>query len=112
MTNDLHRPTEDNQGTPPQGDDQPVECNCLTKIREELPAKIIHNNKRLKNLEVEDAEFETVAIFPEFRLYTEISYKMSFEKTDGTRSKPVTKKASMHFNYCPFCGAKNKTTGL
>lgn len=80
-------------------------CNCLetiTKKIEEFPEEFI----REKGLEIDSVNFQGKFIWPKEMLYAQVKLEYTFEKTNGTRSKPKTKFINIIHSYCAFCGEK------
>lgn len=109
MVEKLHRPSEDNHGTPPQGDDQPIECNCIKEVKERFLKHKLDDPKAPEGLEISEVDFRNYSWFPKTRLYSELVFESSFiKKTDGKRSKPKKSIVNIFFTYCPFCGQKTQ----
>jgi hypothetical protein len=68
-----------------------MSCNCIEKVETEL-------KKYYENVKINTAIQQT----GEERCYTEFSHKVNKRNSTGT----ITKKRTLIFTYCPFCGKK------
>lgn len=80
-------------------------CNCIA----ENEAKIIqHVSDKNPELDIVDGgSFINKAFFfnlSRYGLYHEYKYVSSFQKVNGTMSKPKSTTVSIYPNFCCFCG--------
>ena len=81
------------------------DCDCL-KIVEDNVVKEIAKRESRRNFKYDEACWEHSSIYPKVRLYVNFMTRGTFEKKDGTRSRPQNNFTSIFFTYCPFCGKK------
>jgi hypothetical protein len=81
-------------------------CLCIKTVAENIVKRLGEDKKNPKGFKIIDFDWSCQTIWPEIRLYADFEYKSTFEKSDGTTSKPKNNKISMYFTYCPFCGVK------
>ncbi len=83
------------------------ECDCLSKVEETIKKRFAtEKEKMLNGYKFIDGSWECHSFYPKFRLYSNYTIKSSFEKKDGTESKPKIEHVSIFYSYCPFCGKK------
>jgi hypothetical protein len=80
------------------------DCDCLSKVAENIKEKIAKDDKKQKGYKILEADFEYKSWFPKVRLYSNFIIKSTFEKKDGTTSRPQNEHINIFYSYCPFCG--------
>lgn len=81
-------------------------CDCIKTVKQAVIDKVSSNEHNPKCYKLEEVSWEHVTIFPKSRLYTNIMLRSTFEKKDGSTSKPRNEHVPIFFTYCPFCGEK------
>lgn len=97
-------------------------CECIkdtnAKLIEHVSTKCQEKNVEVEELDYSQGLQNTAFMMNEEKdmfditgtqLYTEFHYRFSFEKKDGSRSKPKLEKVKMLFTFCPFCGKPYKS---
>ena len=81
-------------------------CDCINKVKQMVADKVSSNERNPKGYKIDDIKWEHCTIFPKSRIYTNLMLRTTFEKKDGSTSKPRNEHVAIHFSYCPFCGEK------
>lgn len=81
------------------------ECDCISKVAENIKTKITADkSESLKGYKLIEGNWEHYSFYPKVRLYSNYIIESTFEKKDGTTSKPKKDSVSIFYSYCPFCG--------
>lgn len=83
-------------------------CNCLETVEKNLIEMLSNREDNPKKFTIVESEWEYKSWFPTVRLYVNYIVKSTFEKKNGTTSKPRNEHVSIFFTYCPFCGKQIK----
>ncbi|MFZ4413624.1 MAG: hypothetical protein ACOYOV_11110 [Bacteroidales bacterium] len=83
-----------------------TDCDCLEKTKQKIIEKISNDPNKRKGYKIIEGDYEHKSWYPNVRLYVNFIVKSSFEKVDGSTSKPINEHVSIYFTYCPFCGKK------
>ena len=82
-----------------------TDCDCFSKVAENIKAKVTSDeSKKQKGYNMLKGNWEHRSIYPKVRLYSDFIIESTFEKKDGTTSKPKKENVSIFYSYCPFCG--------
>ena len=97
------------QNTKPCEQQEAPKCDCINTVLKNATDHILkHELGRFTNPEMKSSEWEYCTTFYEKRLYSNIIFKYTFEKANGSRSKVRNMHSSIYYSYCPFCGLKLK----
>jgi len=84
---------------------QMEECDCISKVAENIKAKITADQtEKQKGYKMLNGNWEHHSWYPKVRLYSNYIIESTFEKKDGSTSKPRKDHVSIFYSYCPFCG--------
>lgn len=93
----------------------PKDCSCMATVSEKIKTHIISDQaKKQKEYKLVSGDWENATFYPKVRPYSNFIIKSTFQKKDGTTSKPVNSHVGIHYTFCPFYGEKypvNKITG-
>ena len=84
-------------------------CDCINIISKDIVERAEKDPERPKGFRILRSGFDQVAIFPDTpdtRTYSSYIIKSTFEKKDGTESRPKSSSVMIVHTYCPFCGTK------
>lgn len=109
----IYKPSEDEHGTPPQGDDsetlvipKPVtSCDCIEKVTISTMEHVYKQRKDTPGYEIIDGNFERITLFSN-KLYMPFIIRSIFTKKNGDPSKERNEHVNIFFTFCPFCGLK------
>ncbi len=87
------------------------ECDCIPKLAENIKEKIKKDkSERVKGFNLIKGNWEHYSFYPKTRLYSDFIIESTFEKKDGSTSKPKKDSVSIFYSYCPFCGKRYPET--
>ena len=73
-------------------------------MAESIKIRAAENDRNPKGYKIVEADWE----YKSFAggLYSNYIFKSTFEKKDGTESRPKNEHVAIFYSYCPFCGKK------
>jgi hypothetical protein len=81
------------------------ECDCISKVAEKIKTKIAADKAKSENgYKLLGGEWEHHSWHPNNRLYSNYVIESTFQKKDGSASRPKKDSISIFYSYCPFCG--------
>lgn len=106
--NQAWNPVQHTEHTTKPCEQQEVQkCDCMNEVLNKITDHVINSEiGRFRTAELKSAEWEHCSIYPEKRLYSNIIFKYTFEKANGSRSQVRNMYSSIFYSYCPFCGLK------
>ncbi len=81
------------------------ECDCIKTAAESVQKHVTdQRSKEQKGFQVTDGEWKNKSWYPTTRLYAPFNVTSTFQKVDGSTSKPKKEEIPVFFSFCPFCG--------
>lgn len=82
-------------------------CNCIKDIEAKVLALI--QEKAGESAKISDAVYQNIGLFSkeaENPTFSEVEYKLTPLKKNGTQGKTIRKTIAIFHGYCPHCGEK------
>lgn len=81
------------------------ECDCITEVAKKIQKKITADQTvKQKGYKLLNGKWDHSSFYPKVRLYSNYIIESTFEKKDGSTSRPKKDHVTIFYSYCPFCG--------
>lgn len=81
------------------------QCNCLEKSEKLIQEKLTEKNTaKDSSYKIVNGKWERQSFYPVTRLYSDYIIESTYQKKDGSASKPKKQSIAILYSYCPFCG--------